>query len=87
MHQAADSRKLGRVTLELGGKSPMIIYDDCDMDAAVATAQVGLFLNQGQCCCATSRIFVQVCAGCDHEGVAGAARARQQTVACDVQSG
>lgn len=59
MHQAADSRKLGRVTLELGGKSPMIIYDDCDMDAAVATAQVGLFLNQGQCCCATSRIFVQ----------------------------
>jgi len=47
-----------RVTLELGGKSPLIILDDANIDRAVETAHVGLFLNQGQCCCASSRIFV-----------------------------
>lgn len=50
---------LKRVTLELGGKSPNIILDDADIDAAVTQAQVGLFLNQGQCCIAGSRLFVQ----------------------------
>ena len=49
-----------QVTLELGGKSPLIIYDDCDMEQAIATADVGLFANGGQCCVASSRIFVQV---------------------------
>ena len=47
-----------QVTLELGGKSPLIICDDADLDAAVEIAHVGLFLNHGQCCCASSRIFV-----------------------------
>ena len=55
---AAESN-LKRVTLELGGKSPVIVCDDADLDVAVATVHVGLFLNQGQCCCAGSRVFVQ----------------------------
>ncbi|XP_042396039.1 benzaldehyde dehydrogenase, mitochondrial-like [Zingiber officinale] len=46
------------VTLELGGKSPMIIMDDADIDRAVALAHVALFFNQGQCCSAGSRTFV-----------------------------
>jgi aldehyde dehydrogenase (NAD+) len=49
---------LKRVTLELGGKSPNIIMDDADLDLAVAQSQVGVFLNQGQCCIAGSRVFV-----------------------------
>jgi aldehyde dehydrogenase (NAD+) len=48
-----------RVTLELGGKSPNIVFADANLDAAVDGAMVGLFLNQGQCCCAGSRLFVQ----------------------------
>jgi len=59
METAARSRNFQRVTLELGGKSPLIVFADSDIDKAVATAQVGLFLNQGQCCCAASRIFVE----------------------------
>lgn len=50
---------LKRVTLELGGKSPNIIFDDCDIDNAVENAHQGLFFNMGQCCCAGSRILVQ----------------------------
>ena len=57
MKGAADSMK--RVTLELGGKSPNIVFDDADIATAVAGSHVGLFLNQGQCCCAGSRLFVQ----------------------------
>ncbi|KAF0699183.1 Aste57867_10235 [Aphanomyces stellatus] len=49
---------LKRVTLELGGKSANIIMDDADLDLAVSCAHVGLFLNQGQCCIAGSRLFV-----------------------------
>jgi aldehyde dehydrogenase (NAD+) len=49
---------LKRVTLELGGKSALIICDDADLDKAAEIAHVGLFLNQGQCCCASSRILV-----------------------------
>jgi aldehyde dehydrogenase (NAD+) len=58
MELAAKSN-LKRVSLELGGKSPLVICDDCDLDAAVAAAQVGIFFNQGQVCTASSRIFVQ----------------------------
>jgi aldehyde dehydrogenase (NAD+) len=47
------------VTLELGGKSPSIVFKDCNIDNAVFWHQIGLFLNQGQCCCASSRIFVE----------------------------
>lgn len=57
-HYAADSN-LKRVSLELGGKSPLIVLDDANIDEAVQVAHVGLFLNQGQCCCAGSRLFVQ----------------------------
>ncbi len=49
---------LKRVTLELGGKSALIVCDDADLDQAADAAHVGLFLNHGQCCCASSRIFV-----------------------------
>ena len=54
---AADNLK--RVTLELGGKSPVIVCADADMDLAVETAHFGLFFNQGQCCCAGSRVLVE----------------------------
>jgi len=57
--QAAAQSNLKRVTLELGGKSPNIVFADADIDAAVEGAFVGLFLNQGQCCCAGSRLFVE----------------------------
>ena len=57
MQNAADTLK--RVTLELGGKSPNIVFADADLDAAVDGAMLGLFLNQGQCCCAGSRLLVE----------------------------
>ena len=57
MKSAAETMK--RVTLELGGKSPNIVFSDADLDAAVDGAMLGLYLNQGQCCCAGSRLFVQ----------------------------
>lgn len=52
-------KNLKRVTLELGGKSANIILDDADIDLAIEQSQVGLFLNQGQCCIAGSRLYVQ----------------------------
>jgi aldehyde dehydrogenase (NAD+) len=58
MRAAADSN-LKRVTLELGGKSPNIIFADADMDKAVEGSHQALFFNQGQCCCAGSRTFVE----------------------------
>lgn len=57
--QAAARTNLKRVTLELGGKSPNVVFADADMDAAVEGAFFGLFFNQGQCCCAGSRLFVE----------------------------
>jgi len=56
--QASANSNLKRVTLELGGKSAGIICADADIDKAVADAHFGLFFNQGQCCCASSRLFV-----------------------------
>jgi aldehyde dehydrogenase (NAD+) len=56
---AAAQSNLKRVSLELGGKSPNIVFADADLDAAVAGAYTGLFFNQGQCCVAGSRLFVQ----------------------------
>lgn len=49
---------LKKVSLELGGKSPLIVCDDADLEQAADAAHIGLFLNHGQCCCASSRIFV-----------------------------
>src|SRR5260370_5857586 len=50
---------LKRVSLELGGKSPNIIFPDADMPQAVFGSMLGIFMNQGQVCCAGSRVFVQ----------------------------
>ena len=56
MRLAADDIK--RVTLELGGKSPNVIFDDCDFDRAVASAVSSSLGNAGQDCCARSRVLV-----------------------------
>jgi aldehyde dehydrogenase (NAD+) len=57
--EAAAKSNLKSVTLELGGKSPNIIFEDVDLDEAVEGAHLGLFSNQGQSCCAGSRVFVE----------------------------
>ena len=57
--EAAARSNLKRVTLELGGKSPNIIFQDTDLDEAVEGAHLGIFSNQGQICCAGSRVFVE----------------------------
>jgi len=57
--KAAAATNLKEVTLELGGKSPNIVFEDCDVKAAVSWSAFGIFLNHGQCCCAGSRVFVQ----------------------------
>merc|ERR1719278_1619997 len=79
IQQAAGKTNLKRVTLELGGKSPLIVFDDADIDKAVEMAHFALFFNQGQCCCAGSRLMVQ--AGIYEEFVQRAtARAKARTV-------
>ena len=55
---ASGESNLKKVSLELGGKSPLIICKDADLDQAAVAAHVGLFINAGQCCCASSRLFV-----------------------------
>lgn len=55
----AAQKKLIPATLELGGKSANIFFDDCQWDLAMDGAQLGILFNQGQVCCAGSRIFVQ----------------------------
>ena len=55
----AAQEKLVPATLELGGKSANIFFDDCKWDMAMDGAQLGILFNQGQVCCAGSRIFVQ----------------------------
>ena len=58
MRNAAETN-LKRVTLELGGKSPNIVFADSDLDKAIEGSHFALFFNQGQCCCAGSRTFVE----------------------------
>nr|WP_304215906.1 aldehyde dehydrogenase family protein [Fredinandcohnia onubensis] len=53
------SKTLKRVTLELGGKSPNIILPDADLSKAIPGALNGVMFNQGQVCCAGSRVFIQ----------------------------
>lgn len=55
----ASAGNLKRVSLELGGKSPNVIFPDADMEQAVALSATGVFRNQGQVCCAATRMFVQ----------------------------
>uniref|UniRef100_A0A7N6B806 Aldehyde dehydrogenase domain-containing protein n=1 Tax=Anabas testudineus TaxID=64144 RepID=A0A7N6B806_ANATE len=59
IQEAAGKSNLKRVTLELGGKNPNIIFADADMNLAVEQAHQGVFFNAGQCCTAGSRIFVE----------------------------
>ena len=56
---AIAGEQLKRVTLELGGKSPTIIFDDADLDRAAPAAATSVFLNSGQICVAGSRLYVQ----------------------------
>jgi acyl-CoA reductase-like NAD-dependent aldehyde dehydrogenase len=56
---AGAAKQIKRVTLELGGKSANVVFDDCDLERAAATAPYGVFDNAGQDCCARSRILVQ----------------------------
>src|SRR5213083_960025 len=55
----AAAENLTKVSLELGGKAPNIVFADSDLDQAVAGAMMGIFYNQGQVCCAGSRLFVE----------------------------
>ena len=57
MRAAAPTMK--NVTLETGGKSPLIVFDDCDLAQAVKWSHLGIMSNQGQICTATSRVLVQ----------------------------
>jgi aldehyde dehydrogenase (NAD+) len=55
----AASKNLKRISLELGGKSPNIVFADSDIDSAVDGAMTGIFFNQGEVCCAGSRLFLE----------------------------
>lgn len=55
----AAAGNLKKIGLELGGKSPLVIFEDTDIEAAVEWAMIGIFFNQGEVCSATSRIIVQ----------------------------
>src|SRR5438445_6130899 len=55
----AAAENLTKVSLELGGKAPNIVFADADIEQAVNGAMMGIFFNQGQVCCAGSRIFVE----------------------------
>ncbi|KAJ3701863.1 hypothetical protein LUZ61_005568 [Rhynchospora tenuis] len=57
--EAAAKSNLKSVSLELGGKSPLIIFDDADVDMAVNLAQFAIFTNKGEICVAGSRVYVQ----------------------------
>ncbi|XP_041956916.1 retinal dehydrogenase 1-like isoform X1 [Alosa sapidissima] len=59
IQRAAGDTNLKRVTLELGGKNPNVVFADSDLELAVQQAHHGLFFNQGQCCLAGSRVFVE----------------------------
>jgi aldehyde dehydrogenase (NAD+) len=55
----AASPTLKRLTFELGGKSPNVVFADADLDQAVQGAMTGIFFDQGEVCCAGSRLFVE----------------------------
>jgi aldehyde dehydrogenase (NAD+) len=66
-----------RLSLELGGKSPFIIFEDADLDSAVEGLVDGIWLNQGQVCCAGSRLLMQESIA---EPLIGKVRARMNTL-------
>src|SRR5437588_7540459 len=55
----AATGNLKKVSLELGGKSPNVVFKDADMDTAIPGAASAIFFNHGQCCCAGSRLYVE----------------------------
>ena len=55
----AAAGNLKKVSLELGGKSPNVVFADVDLDSAIAGASSAIFFNHGQCCCAGSRLYVE----------------------------
>ena len=55
----AAAGNLKKVSLELGGKSPNIVFDDADMNSTIPGAASAIFFNHGQCCCAGSRLYVE----------------------------
>src|SRR5215472_12810789 len=57
LHAAAGNLK--KVSLELGGKSPNVIFKDADLEVAIPGAASAIFFNHGQCCCAGSRLYVE----------------------------
>lgn len=73
----AATGNLKKVTLELGGKSPVVILPDADLDAAAAGAAAGIFYNQGQVCTAGSRLYVHKSA---YEKVVGAIADRAKAI-------
>ena len=76
----AAAGNLKKVSLELGGKNPMIVMDDADLDAAVDAGRLGAFFNMGECCNASSRILVQ-------EGIADAFVERLTAFAAELKVG
>ena len=76
----AAAGNLKKVSLELGGKNPMIVMDDADLDAAVDAGRLGAFFNMGECCNASSRILVQ-------EGIADAFVGRLTAFAAELKVG
>lgn len=57
--QASAMSNLKMVSLELGGKSPLLIFDDADIDMAANLALMGVLINKGEACIACSRVYVQ----------------------------
>jgi phenylacetaldehyde dehydrogenase len=55
----AAAGNLKKVSLELGGKSPNVVFDDADLETAIPGAASAIFFNHGQCCCAGSRLYVE----------------------------
>lgn len=55
----AATGNLKKVSLELGGKSPNVVYKDADLDSAIPGAASAIFFNHGQCCCAGSRLYIE----------------------------
>jgi phenylacetaldehyde dehydrogenase len=55
----AAAGNLKKVTLELGGKSPNVVFSDADLKSAVSGASSAIFFNHGQCCCAGSRLYIE----------------------------
>jgi len=58
-HPQGDRGSGKKLTLELGGKSPFIVFDDADLDSVVEGVVDAIWFNQGQVCCAGSRLLVQ----------------------------